>query len=49
MQGEMHDSDSIIPPSSGGPPASYVPYTALIRLPKKSHSGSGLSAGQHLG
>ncbi|KAK9917092.1 hypothetical protein WJX75_000820 [Coccomyxa subellipsoidea] len=43
---EMHDSDSIIPPSTGGSPASYVPYSSLIRLPKASRSGSGNSSGQ---
>ena len=43
---DMHDSDSIIPPSTGGSPASYVPYSSLIRLPKSSRSGSGLSSGQ---
>lgn len=39
----MHDSDSIIPPSGGKTPRTTVPYSSIVRFPRKSGSDRGLS------
>ena len=53
MHQGLHDSDSIIPPSSGngGTPHSNVPYMSLIRMQKSSPFDFGLNrpSSQHSG
>ncbi|CAL8464777.1 g4312 [Coccomyxa elongata] len=43
MHEGLHDSDSMIPPSNGGPPRSNVPYTSLVRVARGSPTGYGLN------